>query len=136
MAETSLPVERLFTLTATLNAPTMIQDGPQGTRVIVDVTGGTFVGPKLKGTVAASGADWVTRRADGSAKLDVRITLLTEDGAAIFMTYNGISNQGAIRTAPLFETGAEQYAWLNRVQAVGVGKSSGGTVTYEVYQLL
>ena len=33
-------------------------------------------------------------------------------------------------------TGDGRYAWLNTVQAVGLGKSEGGKATYEVYRLL
>lgn len=142
MAQTSLPVEHLFTLTATTGERSIIRGGPQGTRAVVNVTGGTFEGPKLRGTLAAGpGGDWVTSRADGSHRLDVRILLKTHDGADILMTYSGIGTPGegggplSLRTAPQFETGDDRYAWLNRVQAVGIGQSAGGTVTYEVYAL-
>lgn len=137
----SLPVEFLFTMTAQVAPPTIIQGGPQGSRFIVSVPGGTFEGPKLKGTIVAhSGGDWVTLRPDGSMKLDVRLTLQTEDGAHILVTYTGIGARGAdgttkVYSTPLFETGAEKYAWLNNVQAVGVGTTTPGGVTYEVYAL-
>lgn len=141
MPESALPVEHLFTITAQTTPPTVLQNGPQGARVIVGVTGGTFEGPKLKGTVAANGGgDYLTQRADGSVKLDVRIVLHTDDGAAILMTYNGIglTQEGgglSLRTAPLFETGDERYSWLNRVQAVATGAPGRGDVTYVVYAL-
>ncbi|MBI5947156.1 MAG: DUF3237 domain-containing protein [Chloroflexi bacterium] len=136
MAATSLPVEYLFTMTATLSDPDVIRDGPQGGRMIFNVTGGSFEGPKMKGKVAASGGDWLHLRADNSGKLDVRATLLTDDGATIYVSYNGIVKDGQIRTAPLFETGDERYAWLNHVQAVGTGTGGGGSVTYDIYRLL
>jgi hypothetical protein len=142
VAATQLPVEYLFTMTAHLAAPLSVGAGPQGPRVIHGVTGGTFEGPKLRGTLEPVGGDWVTSRPDGSVKLDVRVTLRTEDGALILMTYNGIAvrreGQLAIRTAPLFETGDERYTWLNDVQAVGVGTGVPGTppaVRYEVYAI-
>lgn len=140
MALSSLPVEYLFTLTATLGNTSVIRDGPQGGRAIVQVTGGSFEGPRLKGTVVDnSGGDWVTLRVDGSFKLDVRITLQTEDGAIIYMAYQGVGKRGesgnVLRTAPLFETGDERYTWLNGVQAVGLGSSTPASVTYEVYAL-
>jgi hypothetical protein len=40
-----------------------------------------------------------------------------------------------IRTTPFFETGAEQYGWLNRTVAVGVGRPTPTGVAYEVYAL-
>lgn len=137
----ALPAEFLFTLTANTaeKPPVMIANGPRGTRVNVTAMSGTFEGPKIKGVVAdAAGGDWVTLGADGTMFLDVRLTLTTDDGAAIYMTYTGVGQRNedgsmAIRTAPRFETGAEQYAWLNKVQAVGLGTTGKGTVTYEIY---
>ena len=131
-------LEYLCTLTATLreNSATLM-NGRQGSRVIAIVTGGEFSGPKMRGTVDNSGGDWVTVRADGSIKLDVRILLTTDDGAPIFMRYEGtgvrIDGQLRLVTAPLFETGDPRYAWLNSVQAIGRGVSTGDRVTYDVF---
>lgn len=128
-------LEHLFTITANTSLTGMIANGPAGTRVIVDASTGTFEGPRLRGTVSGPGGDWVTVRADGSMLLDVRILLKTDDGADILMEYKGIGLDGATRitTAPMFQTGAEQYAWLNSTVAVARGSSGGGSVTYEVY---
>ena len=103
---------------------------------------GSFEGPKIKGQVHdAAGGDWVIVRPDGMMSLDVRLCLLTDDGASIFMTYTGLGRREAdgstnIRTVPRFETGDERYAWLNSIQAVGHGTTAKGTVTYDVYGLL
>lgn len=128
-------LEHLFTITATTGVSGLVANGPAGTRVIVDASSGTFDGPALKGAVHGPGGDWVTVRADGSMLLDVRLLLKTHDGADILMEYKGIGLDGAthITTAPLFQTGAEQYAWLNSVQAVARGASDGSSVTYDVY---
>ena len=60
-----------------------------GTRLIVPVTGGTFEGPKLKGT-ALPGADWILVRPDGVSELNVRVTLRTDDDQLIYLTYRGL----------------------------------------------
>ncbi len=140
MAESSLPVTHLFKITLeTDGAPTMMLGAPQGTRMLVGVKGGKFEGEKLNGTVIGPGGDWVTQRADGSIKLDVRLTLQTHDDAMILVTYNGIGVvvDGALkaRCAPLFETGDERYAWLNNIQAVGLGGLDGANVVYDIYEL-
>lgn len=138
---TTLEAEFLFELTAevAMARHQVIKNGPQGSRVAATVTGGTFEGPRLRGTVVPPGGDWVTNRADGTFKLDVRLLLNTEDGASILMTYLGVGRPGdgvnELRTAPLFETGDERYAWLNGVQAVGIGRAVPGSVTYRVYAL-
>lgn len=128
-------LEYLFTMHAPTALTGMVPNGPAGTRVIVDVNSGTFEGPKLRGTISGPGGDWLTVRADGSMLLDVRVLLKTDDGADIYMEYRGIGLDGATRivTAPMFQTGAEQYAWLNHVQAIARGTSDGSSVTYEVY---
>ena len=40
-----------------------------------------------------------------------------------------------IYAAPLYETGDERYAWLNRIQAVAKGALDGQSLTYEIYEL-
>jgi hypothetical protein len=138
MPAESLPVEHLFTLslTAAMDEAYQIRGGPAGRRLIAAVTGGTFEGPKLRGTVApAAGADWITVRPDKSLRLDVRLVLQTDDGATIFMYYGGLLVDGQARSAPYFETGDDRYSWLNNVQGVGVGRVAPSGPTYEVYAL-
>ena len=131
--------EYLGTLRAETGTRTVVENGPQGTRTIVQVVGGHFEGPHLKASVQTPAGDWITNRADGSYRLDVRLTLKTDDGALILVTYNGIgqtTNAGAsLRIAPLFETGDSRYVWLTRLQAIGVGERVGTTVKYDIYAL-
>ncbi len=131
--------EYLGTLRAETGTRTVVENGPQGTRTIVQVVGGRFEGARLKASVLTPAGDWITNRADGSYRLDVRLTLKTDDGALILVTYNGIgqttSAGASLRIAPLFETGDSRYVWLTRLQAVGVGARVGTAVTYDIYAL-
>ena len=131
--------EYLGTLRADIGSRTVIEKGPQGTRTIVSITGGSFEGPRVKATVQVPAGDWITNRSDGSYRLDVRLTLKTDDGALILVTYNGIGQTtptgATLRAAPLFETGDARYAWLTRMQAVAIGERAGGAVVYDVYGL-
>ena len=131
--------EYLGTLRAETGTRTVVENGPQGTRTIVQLVGGRFEGPRLKASVQTPAGDWITNRPDGSYRLDVRLTLKTDDGALILVTYNGIgqtTNTGAsLRMAPLFETGDARYVWLTRLQAVGVGERVGTAVKYDIYAL-
>src|ERR1700674_1099256 len=131
--------EYLRNLRAEIGTRTAIENAPQGTRTIVQIVGGRFEGPRVKATIQTPAGDWITNRADGSYRLDVRLTLKTDDGALILVTYNGIgqtTDAGAsLRAAPLFETGDSRYAWLTRLQAVGVGERAGTTVSYDIYAL-
>ena len=131
--------EYLGTLRAETGTRTVVENGPQGTRTIVQLVGGRFEGPRLKASVQPPAGDWITNRPDGSYRLDVRLTLKTDDGALILVTYNGVgqttSNGASLRMAPLFETGDSRYVWLTRLQAVGVGERVGTAVKYDIYAL-
>ncbi len=141
MPETALPVRHLYAMTLETDGDSIVMpSGPQGTRMVVGVKGGQFKGDRMSGTVESPGGDWVTRRPDGSIKVDVRLMLRTDDGAPILVTYTGIGlmeeGQLKVRSTPLFETGDERYAWLNTIQAVGIGSMVGADVVYDVYELL
>jgi hypothetical protein len=131
--------EYLGSLQVQTGTRTVIENGPQGTRTIVQINGGRFEGPRLKATVQTPSGDWITNRADGSYRLDVRMTLRTDDGALILVTYNGIGQTtpagASLRAAPQFETGDQRYAWLARLQAVAIGERVGTDVKYDVYAL-
>jgi len=145
----------LFQIDLTVTPPQSLGATPAGERRIVTVTGGAFEGPRLKGEVVPnSGGDWIIARPDGALQLDVRITLETDDGAPIYMRYEGIRagdaavlarlNRGEavdpseyyFRIAPRFETGSEKYDWLNRILAVGLGDRRPTGPRYRVYEIL
>lgn len=106
---------------------------------IAPVTGGTFGGPGLSGTVRPGGADHITQ-VSGHSSLDVRITLETDDGALIYMTYTGIVARGADglywRVRPIFSTASEKYDWLNHAVFVGKSKQVPDKVAYDIFRIL
>jgi len=114
----------LMTLRLATAATEEIGSTPHGTLSIFPVIGGTFEGERLRGKVLPGGGDWVTARADGTFEVDLRVTLETDDGALIRMTFTGVRDDTNhyFRTLPLFETAAPNYAFLNRLLAVGVGE--------------
>ncbi|TMB18586.1 MAG: DUF3237 domain-containing protein [Deltaproteobacteria bacterium] len=69
--------------------------GPHGTRVTFPIVGGSFEGDRLRGTVLPGGDDWTIKRPDGIIDLDLRVTLETDDGALIHMTFEGMRDDGA-----------------------------------------
>ncbi len=147
----------LFDITVDLAPQLNFGDGPVGRRVLFGAAGGSFEGPRLRGTVLPGGGDWAVFRPDGTMVLDVRLSLRTDDGALVHMTYGGrwtipaeIRKEMAdpatryqvdperyyFRTNPLFETGAEEYGWLNDVVCVGSGYLVDGGVAYRVAEVL
>jgi hypothetical protein len=131
--------EYLGTLQVVTGTRTVAENGPQGTRTIVQIVSGRFEGPSIKASVQTPSGDWITNRPDGSYRLDVRLTLKTDDGAIILVTYNGIGHTtttgASLRAAPLFETGDSRYTWLARLQAVAVGERVGTALSYDIYAL-
>jgi len=131
-----------FLLDLTLEAQTPHNLGSAGVgRLIVPVSGGTFAGPRLKGTIVPPGGDWIIQRPDGSRILDVRILLQTDDGQKIYVSWRGIAYVppgGAFnaRILPVFETAAPKYEWLNNVVAVGVYRPDLGKIVYRIYRIL
>lgn len=149
----SLDARHLFDVTATVGASVDLRD-PNGIgRLIVPVLGGTFSGERLRGTVLPIGADWLTMGREFN-RIDVRVSLRTDDGADILMTYQGVHNVGKdvrarlaageqvdpssyyFRTAPLFETSDPRYRWLTGILSVGYGTRGRDTVGYRVFEIL
>ena len=67
-------LDHLYDMHVDLEAPQVIGQTPMGVRQVFIVKGGTFEGPKLRGTVLPGGGDWATMRPDGAIQLDVRAT--------------------------------------------------------------
>lgn len=144
----------LFTLKLKVGTLQALGKTPLGERRIAPVLGGRFEGARLNGTVEEGGSDWILVRPDGATQLDVRLTLKTDDGHLIGMTYRGYRhgpaavmdrlNRGEavdpaeyyFRIAPFFETASEKYGWLNRVVAVGTGHRPPEGPVYHVFEVL
>jgi hypothetical protein len=151
-----LKANRLFTLTIKLHPTIELGNTPAGKRRIFAVSGGEFVGDRIRGTIMPIiGSDLLLVRADGSAQQDVRMLLQTDDGALVLMTYRGVRHASDevnariargeavdgteyyLRTAPFFETSSPRYSWINKIVAVGVGeRRAADSVVYEVFEIL
>jgi hypothetical protein len=144
----------LFVMRLDVRPLQIIGPTPGAYRRVGVVPGGVFEGKHLSGQVLDGGSDWQNVRSDGSTTLDVRLVLKTSDDALIGMTYRGI-RQGAadviarlekgeavdpadyyFRIAPLFETAAPGYAWLNNVIAIGIGYRSAEGPIYSIFEVL
>ncbi|MET0153450.1 MAG: DUF3237 domain-containing protein [Candidatus Binatia bacterium] len=151
-----MKLEYEFSYRAELKPAVTVGAGPYGTRLVVEVTGGSFEGARLNGKILTGGGDWLLAGSDGFGRLDVRAQFVTNDGAAIYAQYFGLLQltdkvQQALaapevgtdfadqyfRSAPRFETGDPRYAWLNQTLFVGEGRiRPGRTVEYKVYRVV
>jgi len=75
-----------MTMYAAMDPPQRIDE----TLLIFCVTGGWARGPKIDATVIQPAADWISALPNGSSRIDVRLTLKTNDGALIYVSYNGV----------------------------------------------
>lgn len=150
---TEITSEYLMTYVAPLDPPVAIDDG----LLIVNVRPGGWVkGPNINGQFVAPGADWLRIMPSGAMRLDVRGLIETDDGAFIYISYNGIIkstpegmerlNNGEVLTdrdipyfiaAPTFQTSTEKYAWLNDIQTINkmteIQFGPEGYVKYDVF---
>jgi Protein of unknown function (DUF3237) len=150
-----LPEPRLtliYRLEATLGQPLELGDTAHGRRRIVPLTGGTFSGPELNGTlVPGASADWQTVLPEGTALGDVRYTLRTDRDDLLYVQSRGVrhgspevlarlahgedvdASDYTFRTSSQIESGAPDLDWLNKGVFIGVGGREAGGVIYETY---
>lgn len=143
----------LMTLRPTVDPPVDTGPGALGRRFVGACTGGTVEGPRLSGTILPSGGDWLLLDGAGTGHVDGRLTLRTDDGAAVYLAYRGIARATAEVGAalaqgqaagfgdmyyvvqPQFETGDDRYAWLTRIVTVAEGRLVPGGAEYRVFEI-
>jgi uncharacterized protein DUF3237 len=67
----------------------------------------------------------------------------TVDGAQIYTHYQGrlalppeMAEMTPAGTAPHYETGSAKYTWVNKIQAIVVGRVAETGVAYKIYEVL
>lgn len=143
----------LYTSRIEIDPPLLVGQSPYGERRIINIKGGFFSGPRLSGRVLPGGADWQIIRQDGVAVIEALYTLETSDGALIYIRNPGVRHgppevierlaagedvdpgKYYFRTAPVFETGAPDYAWLNSILAIATGQRRSDEVIITVYEV-
>jgi hypothetical protein len=118
-------LEFAFEEIVTLGPAVPVGDTPMGKRNIIPITGGTFGGPGLKGTIVPGGWDWQLTRADGCTEVEADYMIRTDDGVVINVINLGVlcpPQEGRpvpVRTQPRFEAPIGKYDWLNRTAFIG-----------------
>jgi len=147
-------LEFAFEVRARVADPTVVGRLPTGTRRIVEILGGTFEGPRLKGTLLAGGADWQIVREDGFTDIDARYTLRTDEGHLIYVSNVGIrhappdvirrlnageavdQSQIYFRTVPRFEAAEPALQWLMRSIFIATGERYPNGVVIRFWRVL
>ncbi|MGO9310804.1 MAG: DUF3237 domain-containing protein [Spirochaetia bacterium] len=153
---TKLRLEYLMTFHGDFVPPVDIGQITAGHRQIFVISGGSFEGPKLRGKILPGPVDWFITSSDGVGHMDVRGTLQTDDGANIYMRYEGVQVMTAAAGAkiskgeivdfgevywlatPVFETGDPRYSWLNNIVTVAEARlgPNAAWFEYRVFQVL
>ena len=115
-------LEFALQLKVTLGEAFGIDNTQHGRRTVIPITGGTFEGPLLKGTIINGGADYQLN-AENRTELEAIYCIKTDDGIYIHVRNRGIiaNSKDAdgkpsfyFRAAPQFEAPADsKYGWLN-----------------------
>jgi hypothetical protein len=143
---------KIFRLEASLGEALDGGNVAWGRRRIVPLTGGTFAGPELNGTLLpGASADWQIVLRDGTALGDIRYTLQTEHGDLLYVRSHGVRHGSAevlarlnrgeevdaseyvFRTSTEIETATPEFDWLNKGVFISVAGRQPGGVIYEVY---
>lgn len=141
-------LEFVLQLNVTLGQPYSVGDTPRGRRTVIPITGGTFEGPNIKGTILNGGADYQMGSADGSrTEIEAIYSIKTDDGVYIHIRNCGLICSGKddngnpsfyFRAAPKFEAPSDsKYAWLNNSLFVcaPTWSGQGGGITLNVWKV-
>ena len=147
-------LEFAFEVRAEVADPVVVGELPRGTRRIVDILGGTFEGPGIRGTLLPGGADWQLIQTDGFTDIDARYTLRTEAGDLIYVSNIGIRrappdvmrrlnagepvdpSQIYFRAVPRFEAAAPGLQWLTRSIFIATGERYPNGVIIRFWRVL
>lgn len=137
-----------------IGAPLDFGDTQNGHRRVIPITGGRVEGTRLKGRIVPGGADCQILHPGGSASLDARYTIETDQGALIYVVNRGVRhgppevldrlNRGErvdpgsyyFRSAASFETSAAECVWLTRAIILGTGERYPDRVALRFWELL
>ena len=119
-----------------------------GNRFIIPIVGGTFEGPKMKGTILPGGADYQLQdNAHGRTEVEAIYSIKTDDGVNIHVRNRGLICTGKdengnpqfyFRTTPQFEAPFDsKYAWLNNAIFVCQPAFGGndGTINLKIWKV-
>ncbi|MGB3801967.1 MAG: DUF3237 domain-containing protein, partial [Lewinella sp.] len=134
-------------LKVTIDEPMRLGPTPHGERVIIPITGGTFLGPKMKGTILAGGADYQYVGMDGQrTELNAIYTIRTDDGVLIQVQNTGVLHvqediggtpEVYFRAAPKFEAPTDSiYDWLNNAIFVCKPVGQEGYISIQVWKVM
>jgi hypothetical protein len=149
-------LEFVCELKVTTSPTKVVGNTAHGERRIIPITGGTFEGPKLKGTVLNGGADYqLVNKENTRTEVEAIYSVLTDDGVLIHIRNKGVLfmkpeimaqlEQGEpldwdkvyFRAAPTFEAPVDSaYDWMNNAIFICKGVPAKEYVSIQVWKVL
>jgi len=147
-------LELAFEVRGELEPAIVVGQAPEGLKRVVPIVGGTFSGPRIKGTLVPGGADWQYVRSDGVTVVEARYLLRTDDDVLIEVHNRGLRHgpeeamrrlaagehvdprEYYFRATPSLTAPAGKYEWLNRSLFLCSGARYATTITLWMYQVL
>lgn len=135
-------------------APVEVGRTHAGQRRVIPITGGTFTGPQVSGTVLNAGADFQVIRSATESDLDARYVLELDDGARVFVSNVAYRTGSAediaalaagekvpferiyFRCAPRFEvadSATSSWRWLESTVVIGSGRREPAAVIIDLW---
>ena len=108
-------LEFVLELKVTLGEAFGVGKVTQGNRFVIPITGGTFEGPNIKGTILPGGADYQMANPEkGRTDLEAIYCIRTDDGVNIHVRNYGMIAGDYFYCSPKFEAPLDsKYAWIN-----------------------
>lgn len=143
----------IFTAHVNLGPPVEFGQEGEKRKRLIPITGGTFEGPKLRGTIIPGGGDWQAIGPDGTTEIFARYTLRADDGTMIGVVNPGIRRgppevlkrlaAGELvdpslyyfRTVPTFDVADGRHDWLRKSIFLCAGVRRASDVEIHFYGL-
>lgn len=146
--ENALQLEYVVELKVKCEGAYQVGQTSHGNRFIIPIVGGTFEGPKMKGTILPGGADYQLQdNAHGRTEVEAIYSIKTDDGVNIHVRNKGLICTGKdengnpqfyFRTTPQFEAPFDsKYSWLNNAIFVCQPAFGGndGTINLKIWKV-
>ena len=139
-------LEFALQLRVTLGETYSVGETQHGRRTVIPITGGTFEGPLLKGTILNGGADYqYVDHKNARNEIEAIYCIRTDDGVNIHIRNAGLivtskddkgNPQFYFRTSPKFDAPNDsKYAWLNNAVFVCTTGFGQGYISLLVWML-
>ncbi len=138
-----LSADEILKLSVEIGKSYVVGNTDGGYLQVIPITGGTFTGEGLSGTIVSGGADWNNKINEKLTHVFAKYCIMEDDGTVISIENEGFidfDEERRIRTVPRFEvcSESEKYSVLRSGVFVGeldATRSEEGLIGITIYKL-